>query len=154
MAGCLARGGPLSFCSAGVRVAAALVCALALPGVLPAGAAQSKAAPAHSHHTASKKKHRSVHRQVAPTPERITEIQSALAREGYYHGEPTGKWDEATSGAMKNFQQAKGLAPTGKIEALSLQKLGLGSPVAGMGAPAPAPPAAATAPAASPAKKP
>jgi len=79
---------------------------------------------------------------MAPEPERIKEIQQALAGKGFYQGEPTGKWDESSAAAMKNFQQASGLQPTGKIEALSLQKLGLGSPVAGKAAPFP--PAAAS----------
>jgi len=38
---------------------------------------------------------------------------------------------------MKKFQSANGLEPTGKIDALTLQKLGLGSEVAGKGAPMP-----------------
>jgi len=64
-------------------------------------------------------------------------------REGYYQGEPSGKWDEASVAAMKQFQAAKGLAPTGKLEALSLQKLGLGSPVTGLAPPEPRPAPAA-----------
>lgn len=83
--------------------------------------------------------------QKAPTPDRIREIQSALAREGAYSGEPNGKWDPASVEAMKRFQASHGLSPTGKLDALSLQKLGLGSGVAGLAAPrAPAPPVPAT----------
>jgi len=106
-------------------------------------AAQSAATSAPSKPVAKKKKSTSSksRRQLAPDPARIKEIQQALAREGFYQGEPTGKWDEATVAAMKNFQQSKSLQPTGKIEALSLQKLGLGSPVAGLAPPAPQPPA-------------
>ncbi len=81
----------------------------------------------------------------APTPDRIREIQSALAREGAYSGEPNGKWDSASVEAMKRFQASHGLSPTGKLDAHSLQKLGLGSGVAGLAAPsAPAPPVPAT----------
>ena len=75
--------------------------------------------------------------QAAPTPDRIMEIQQALAREGFYSGDPSGKWDDATTAALRNFQSAKGLTPTGKLSALSLQKLGLGSETAGKGAPMP-----------------
>jgi peptidoglycan hydrolase-like protein with peptidoglycan-binding domain len=75
--------------------------------------------------------------QTAPTRDRIVEIQEALAREGFYSGTPSGKWDEATSEAMSKFQTAKGLTPTGKLGALSLQKLGLGSEIAGKAAPNP-----------------
>jgi len=113
---------------------------------LSVSAAQSTATSAPSKPVAKKKKSTSSksRRQLAPDPARIKEIQQALAREGFYQGDPTGKWDEATVAAMKTFQQSKGLQPTGKIEALSLQKLGLGSPVAGLAPPAPQPPAPTT----------
>jgi peptidoglycan hydrolase-like protein with peptidoglycan-binding domain len=91
---------------------------------------------------------RRIRGQKAPTADRVREIQQALAREGAYAGEPTGRWDGATIEAMKRFQSSQGLNPTGKIDALSLQKLGLGSPVAGAAAPLPpinASPEAATA---------
>ena len=68
---------------------------------------------------------------MAPTPERISEIQSALARGGYYKTDPTGKWDADTVDALQRFQSANGLDVTGKLDALTLQKLGLGSDVAG-----------------------
>jgi len=68
------------------------------------------------------------------------EIQTALQREGAYQGEPTGKWDDATTEAMKNYQDKNGLSPTGKIDALTLEKLGLGSKTAGRGAPSPTAP--------------
>jgi len=83
--------------------------------------------------------------QKAPTPERISEIQSSLARAGYYQGDPNGKWDANSVAAMQKFQAENGLDATGKIDALSLQKLGLGSSVAGVSAPkqpVPAAPAA------------
>lgn len=82
--------------------------------------------------------------QMAPAPDRIMEIQTALARENAYEGDPTGVWDSATVAAMKRFQTAQSLTPTGKIDALTLQRLGLGSDVAGKGAPTPQalPPAA------------
>jgi peptidoglycan hydrolase-like protein with peptidoglycan-binding domain len=92
--------------------------------------------------TTSKSKKRSkatpkTRTQMAPTPDRIKEIQSALQREGAYDGQPTGRWDESTADAMKKYQDKNGLNPTGKIDALSLQKLGLGSETAGKGAPVP-----------------
>ena len=75
------------------------------------------------------------HSQMAPTADRITEIQSALARTGYYTGDPSGKWDGSTVEALQKFQSANGLDSTGKLDALSLQKLGLGSDVAGVSRP-------------------
>jgi hypothetical protein len=38
---------------------------------------------------------------------------------------------------MKKYQDKNGFTPTGKIDALSLNKLGLGSETAGKGAPLP-----------------
>jgi peptidoglycan hydrolase-like protein with peptidoglycan-binding domain len=75
--------------------------------------------------------------QTAPTPDRIRDIQSALAKAGAYDGEPTGKWDAQTTSSLTKFQQSNGLSPTGKLDALTLQKLGLGSDTAGKGAPRP-----------------
>lgn len=75
--------------------------------------------------------------QLAPTPERIREIQAALAEAGFYRREPTGKWDSYSVEALKQFQEANGLKPTGKLDALSLQKLGLGSEIAGLAPPRP-----------------
>ena len=89
--------------------------------------------------------------QTAPTPDRIKDIQAALQKDGSYEGEPTGKWDVATMDAMKKYQDKIGVNPTGKIDAVSLNKLGLGSDTAGKGAPVPAAPSSA-APADPPAK--
>jgi len=86
--------------------------------------------------TARKRKPRE-RAQTAPTTARISEIQSALATQGTYKGQPNGKWDNATAQAMKDFQSAHGLTPTGKLDALALQKLGLGSEIAGRAAPLP-----------------
>jgi peptidoglycan hydrolase-like protein with peptidoglycan-binding domain len=121
----------------------ALLAAAAIPA-----AAQTSSAPAHkstaAHSSHGRHHAREPRGQLAPAADRITEIQTALARENAYQGDPTGKWDAATVEAMKKFQTSQNLAPTGKIDALTLQRLGLGSDVAGKGAPTPvaAPPAA------------
>ena len=94
--------------------------------------------PASSKKNKSSKKSRRSRReptQKAPTPERISEIQSSLARGGYYQGDPNGKWDSNTVAAMQKFQSANGVDPSGKLDATSLQKLGLGSGIAGVSAP-------------------
>jgi hypothetical protein len=75
--------------------------------------------------------------QKTPTPERISEIQQALAKNGAYSGTPSGKWDDSTVDAMKNFQETHGLNPTGKLDAKTLQQLGLGSQTAGVAPPMP-----------------
>ena len=75
--------------------------------------------------------------QKAPTSDRISEIQQALAKDGSYAGSPTGKWDDSTVEAMKKFQESHGLPPTGKLDARTLQQLGLGSGTAGVAPPLP-----------------
>jgi peptidoglycan hydrolase-like protein with peptidoglycan-binding domain len=103
---------------------------------------RSSAAGVHSTRTSATARRRMaqpavMHAQLAPTSSRISEIQSALSREGAYQGQPNGRWDAATMDAMRQFQTDHGLNPSGKIDALTLQKLGLGSQVSGMGAPLP-----------------
>lgn len=96
-----------------------------------------KAAPAKKSSKAPKKKPARARAQMAPAGERIREIQAALVQKGFYDGEPNGKWDARSVEAMKKFQAANGLTETGKFDAKSLQKLGLGSDVAGAAAPRP-----------------
>jgi hypothetical protein len=64
--------------------------------------------------------------QQAPTPERYTEIQQALAAKGYFKGEANGHWGDDSMDAMKRFQADQNLMPDGKIGSLSLIALGLG----------------------------
>jgi hypothetical protein len=73
--------------------------------------------------------------QAAPTSDRITEIQQALAKDGSYSAAPTGKWDDNTVDAMRKFQTTHALNPSGKLDALTLEKLGLGSTTAGVAEP-------------------
>jgi len=75
--------------------------------------------------------------QKAPAPDRISEIQTALAKDGSFSGKPSGKWDVSTVDAMKKFQETHGLNPSGKLDAKTLQKLGLGSQTAGLAPPMP-----------------
>jgi peptidoglycan hydrolase-like protein with peptidoglycan-binding domain len=75
--------------------------------------------------------------QKAPTPDRISEIQQALVKNGSFAGTPNGKWDGATVDAVKKFQEAHELNPSGKLDAKTLQQLGLGSHTAGVAPPLP-----------------
>jgi peptidoglycan hydrolase-like protein with peptidoglycan-binding domain len=75
--------------------------------------------------------------QKAPTADRIKEIQQALTKDGSFSGTPNGKWDETTSEAMRKFQAGHGLNANGKLDAKTLQQLGLGSQTAGVAAPMP-----------------
>ena len=91
---------------------------------------------AHAKKTSKHSKRRERGQKV-PTPDRITEIQQALAKDGSFTGTPNGKWNDSTVEAMKKFQAGHGLNPSGKLDALTLQKLGLGSQTAGVAAPIP-----------------
>lgn len=100
-------------------------------------AAKKTSARSKSHKRSRYRRSRRQPFQKAPTPDRIREIQTALNRDGYYKADPSGKWDAGTVEAMERFQQDHALSPSGKIDALSLQKLGLGSEIAGVSAPQP-----------------
>jgi peptidoglycan hydrolase-like protein with peptidoglycan-binding domain len=100
--------------------------------------AKKKAKSSSSHKGKSGKSSRRQVGQKAPTPQRVSEIQQALAKNGAYAGTPNGKWDASTVEAMKKFQGAHGLTPSGKLDARTLQQLGLGSQTAGIAPPTPA----------------
>jgi peptidoglycan hydrolase-like protein with peptidoglycan-binding domain len=87
--------------------------------------------------TNSRAKSRRQKGQMLPTADRISAIQAALAKNGSYTGELSGKWDDSTVEAMRRFQEAHGLSPTGKLDAKTLQQLGLGSSTAGLAPPMP-----------------
>ncbi|MFZ0521041.1 MAG: peptidoglycan-binding domain-containing protein [Candidatus Acidiferrales bacterium] len=130
-----------------VRIAAllAFACAASTGTLAASGARPQQSSPsAHASTSSAKKKkshrHHSSARQSfqkAPTPQRISEIQASLGRGGYYQGQPNGKWDSSTVSALQKFQSDNGMNPSGKLDAPSLQKLGLGSSTAGVDAPKP-----------------
>ncbi len=142
----------------------ALACVLSPAGTSPAAAQQaSSPAPSTSASTPAKPAtHKKTHHaakhqptQKAPTADRISEIQSALSKGGYYQGDPNGKWDSSTVAALEKFQSANGIDANGKLDAPTLQKLGLGSGIAGVSAPKPVtPPSCCSAAPATPASQP
>jgi hypothetical protein len=98
---------------------------------------QSKAAlhTAHAPHVAPHTAHAAPHpvrnaparsTQSVPTPERYKEIQEALARKGYLHGEASGVWNPDSADALRRFQQDQNLQASGKLDSLSIIALGLG----------------------------
>jgi peptidoglycan hydrolase-like protein with peptidoglycan-binding domain len=99
----------------------------------PAAASASKSRLKKS----SKRSKRREPGQKAPASERISEIQLALAKDGSFTGTPNGKWDDSTVDSMRKFQSSHGLNPSGRLDAPTLQKLGLGSQTAGIAAPMP-----------------
>ena len=63
--------------------------------------------------------------QAVPSPDRVKEIQEALAGHGYTTP-VDGVWGKETETAMAKFQQDQNLEGRGKLTALSLIALGLG----------------------------
>jgi hypothetical protein len=66
------------------------------------------------------------HGQQAIDPTRAREIQTALVREHYMQGEPSGSWDAATQAAMQRYQADQGWQSKTTPDSRALIKLGLG----------------------------
>jgi hypothetical protein len=63
---------------------------------------------------------------VEMPPDRATQIQTALIKQGYLTGEPTGRWDEQTVSAMQKLQGDNGWQTKITPDSRALIKLGLG----------------------------
>jgi hypothetical protein len=66
------------------------------------------------------------HGQQAIDSDRARQIQTALIREHYMQGEPSGSWDSATQAAMQRYQADQGWQSKTTPDARALIKLGLG----------------------------
>lgn len=64
--------------------------------------------------------------QQAIDSERARQIQTALIREHYMQGDPSGTWDSATQAAMQRYQADQGWQSKTTPDARALIKLGLG----------------------------
>ena len=58
--------------------------------------------------------------------ERATQIQTALIKQGYLTGEPTGRWDDQSVSAMQKMQGDNGWQTKITPDSRALIKLGLG----------------------------
>lgn len=100
----------------------------------PAVASRTHRAPTAGSHKASSKKVKHVHvshvhvvqGQRGIDPERAREIQTALIRENYLSGSPSGQWDEQTEAAMLKYQADHGWQTKLTPDSRALIKLGLG----------------------------
>lgn len=63
---------------------------------------------------------------MAMDSERATQIQSALIKQGYLSGEPSGNWDAASVAAMQKLQADNGWQTKIMPDSRALIKLGLG----------------------------
>jgi peptidoglycan hydrolase-like protein with peptidoglycan-binding domain len=129
LGGALASGAPQQKAASSSAKKTKTTPAKKAPAAKKKTAAKSAKSPSKSRaRTTSSRRRRPSFRagQQKPAPERYAEIQKALAQRGYLSAEPDGKWDEASSSALKRFQQDQNLKPDGKINSLSLIALGLG----------------------------
>jgi hypothetical protein len=83
-------------------------------------ASSQKSKSAHGKTTSKK------HGQQAIDPTRARQIQTALIREHYMQGEPSGTWDSATQAAMQKYQADQGWQSKTTPDSRALIKLGLG----------------------------
>jgi peptidoglycan hydrolase-like protein with peptidoglycan-binding domain len=72
------------------------------------------------------KKIQKVRGQQVIQGERAREIQTALVREGYLKGEPSGAWDQPTKDAMARYQADHGWQTKTLPDSRALIQLGLG----------------------------
>ena len=76
--------------------------------------------------TKSHKKTKKAKGQQVIDGDRAREIQTALVREGYMKGEPSGVWDEPTKDAMTRYQAYHGWQTKNLPDSRALIQLGLG----------------------------
>jgi len=110
------------------------VAAPAKPKHSPTKAAKASSSSKRTSHTRSRRSRRARHvarrpsYQLHPDPERYKQIQQALAARGYFKGEMNGVWGDDSVDALRRFQTAQKISDNeGKINALSLNALGLGA---------------------------
>jgi len=102
------------------RVIAIFLCLLAMVGI---GSAKTHKSKKGASAKASKVRK---HGQQAMDPSRVREIQSALIRERYLEGQPSGIWDQRSQDAMQKYQGANGWQTKMIPDSRALIKLGLG----------------------------
>jgi len=91
------------------------------------GRVRSAGSKTHTRHRASRKAASWRTRgQQKPDAERATQIQTALIREHYMTGAPTGVWDPATQQAMQHYQADHRWQTKTTPDARALIQLGLG----------------------------
>ena len=89
-------------------------------------AASSQRQGAHLALASTHKKTKKVKGQQVIDGERARQIQTALVREGYMKGEPSGVWDDSTKDAMARYQSDHGWQSKTLPDSRALIQLGLG----------------------------
>jgi peptidoglycan hydrolase-like protein with peptidoglycan-binding domain len=93
----------------------------------PLARASKGRVPRSSSKSSNKKNQAWRNRQKSMDNLRVREIQSALVRDGYLNGEPTGVWDTRSKAAMVKYQQDNGWQSKRVPDSRALIKLGLGA---------------------------
>lgn len=108
-----------------VRACSSLILITAL--AIPAFASRTHRSPTSGHHhRVFRKHHHEVKGQRGIDSDRAREIQSALIREKYLTGTPTGQWDSQTEAAMQKYQADHGWQTKMTPDSRALISLGLG----------------------------
>jgi hypothetical protein len=81
---------------------------------------------ARTHAAASVRSSHTVAHAQGISPERATEIQTALIKAGYLTGTPKGEWDSETQAAMEKMQADNGWQTKLVPDSRAIIKLGLG----------------------------
>ena len=97
----------------------------------PAFAIRTHRPATSGHHTrhkshARRSRHHVVRGQRAIDSERARQIQTALIKQSYLTGAPSGEWDNATEDAMKKYQADHGWQTAHTPDSRALIALGLG----------------------------
>jgi hypothetical protein len=61
----------------------------------------------------------------------VRQIQARLKQQGYLDKAPDGTWDNDTSEALADYQDASGLPSTGQLDGMTIYILGIATPPAG-----------------------
>jgi|ERR1039458_5752228 hypothetical protein len=96
------------------------------PKSKPSTTATSKRVSSHTTKSSHNKRTPKKRGQQAIDATRAREIQTALIREHYMQGEPSGTWDAATQAAMQRYQVDQGWQSKTTPDSRALIKLGLG----------------------------
>jgi peptidoglycan hydrolase-like protein with peptidoglycan-binding domain len=106
---------------------AVLACAVGATTLSAQSSAPAKPAPkapsATSTTTAAAPAQGSMTHHAAWTKTQIEQVQTGLAKAGYYKGKPTGEMNGDTRKALKAFQKANNMPTTGRLSDSVLVKL-------------------------------
>ena len=105
------------------RVASTLLLLLVLSLTVVAQNSSSSTAPTNpSGGNATSTPKRTIFRA---TKDQIRQAQTILKERGLYSGEITGKLDDSTRAALKEYQKAEGLKATGTLNRVTLEKMNI-----------------------------